>query len=115
MPSEQFSQAVRGSNAEPVGVSNRGSLDTNDYAEGDGGDFDGSAYPYSVNPAETIKELGFPVVGAEIVATITTTSGTTFDVVLASPTVFDRWDIDEVELKDPGGNGGRVAYWWAGE
>jgi hypothetical protein len=115
VPSEQFSQAVRGSNATPVSVSQRGSIDTNDYPEGDGSDEDGSAYPYTINPAEVIKEVGFPIVESEIVATITTTSGTSFDVVVASPTTWDRWDIDQIELTDPNGSGGRIAYWWAGE
>jgi hypothetical protein len=115
MASEQFSQAVRGSGGQPIATSAIGSIDTNDYAEGDAGDEDGSSYPYSINPAETIKEFAFAIVGAEIEAVVTTTSGTSFTVPIASPTVVDRWDIDSVELQDPSGNAARIAWWWAGE
>jgi len=115
MGSEQFSQAVRGSGGQPIATSAIGSIDTNDYPEGDSGDQNGSAYPYLINPAETIKEFAFAIVDAEISATITTTSGTSFSVPIASPTVVDRWDIDSVELTDPNASGARVAWWWAGE
>jgi hypothetical protein len=90
-------------------------LDTNDYSEGGSGDKSGGSYPYSVNPSETIKEFAFNIVGAEIEATITTVSGTTFTIPITSATVVDRWDIDSVELQDPNGNAARVAWWWAGE
>jgi hypothetical protein len=97
-----------------VTVDNR--VDTNKaFAQGGSGDKDGSAYPYSVNPAETIGELAFPVVGAEIAATITTTGGATFTVPVASPTVMDSWAIDSVSIEDPNNNAARVAWWWAGE
>jgi hypothetical protein len=115
MPSEQFSQAVRGSSASPVSVSNRGSLDTNDYPTGDAADVGGGGYPYTINPAETIKELGFSVVAAEIDVEVTTTDGTTFTLPLPSPATFDRWDIDQFVLQDPNNNAARVAYFWAGE
>jgi hypothetical protein len=115
MASEQFSQAVRGSGGQPIQTSNIGSIDTNDYQAGDAGDEDGSAYPYSINPAETIKEFVFVVVGAEIEATVTTTGGDTFSFPVPSTMGFDRWDIDSVELSDPNGSNARVAYWWVGE
>ncbi len=115
MGSEQFSQAVRGSSGNPVGVSSIGSLETNDYDEGDGFDFDGSAYPYSINPAETIKELVVTTSG-DVVAEITTISGTTFELPLAGGSgSFDRWNIDSVKFRDPNATGERVAGGWAGE
>jgi hypothetical protein len=113
MGSEQFSQAVRGSGGQPIQTSAIGSIDTNDYPEGDSGD--GSTYPVTINPAETIKELAFAIVETEVSATITTVSGTSFDIPIASPVVVDRWDIDTVEITDPNGTQPRVAWWWAGE
>jgi len=92
-----------------------GPLDTNHYDAGDAGDEDGSAFPYTIDPSETIKEFAFAIVGAEIAAKITTTGGDVFTVPIASPTVVDRWDIDSVELQDPNGNAARIAWWWAGE
>lgn len=115
MGSEQFSQAVRGSAGDPVGVSQQGSLETNDYDEGDGFDFDGSAYPYTINPSEVIHEL--VITSADnIDAEITTVSGTTFTLPLASSTgAFDRWNIDKVVFKDPNATTARIAGGWAGE
>lgn len=114
MASEQFSQAVRGSSAEPVSVGQTGSLETNDYDNGDGFDASGGELPKSVNPAETIHELTFTVTPDDGVATITTVSGDTFDLPLAGGTgSFNRWNIDKVVLKSPGG--GRIAGGWAGE
>lgn len=91
------------------------SVDTNHYQNGNAGDEDGSAYPYTISPAETVKELGVQIVEAEIVATITTTSGRQFDVPFASETVWNRWDIESVEFRDPDGTNARVVWWWAGE
>jgi len=99
----------------PTSPNARGPVDTNHYDAGDAGDEDGSSYPYTIDPAETIKEFAFAIVGAEIAAKITTTGGDTFTVPVASPTVVDRWDIDSVELQDPNGNAARIAWWWAGE
>jgi len=113
MGSEQFSVPVRGSGDDPVSVSNRGSLDTNDYPEGDAAEI--SAYPHSINPPEVVKELGFTKVGSRIDVKITTTSGTSFTLLLESNFTFDRWDIDSVELQDPNNNTPTVAYFWAGE
>jgi hypothetical protein len=115
MASEQFSQAVRGSGGQPIATSAIGSIDTNDYGSGGGYDEDGSSYPYSLNPAETIKELGFQIVDAEILVTITTVEGDVVEIPVASPSTYDRWDIDSVEITDPNGNTPRIAYWWAGE
>jgi hypothetical protein len=115
MPSEQFSQAVRGSSAEPVGVAQTGSLETNDYDYGDGFDFDGSAYPYSLNPARVIHELIVTQAG-DIQAEIITTGGDNIPLRLAGATgTFDRWNIDKVVFSDPRGTGAALSGGWAGE
>lgn len=115
MASEQFSQAVRGSSAEPVSVGQTGSIETNDYDYGDAFEFDGSAYPYLVDPAETIHELTVTE-SADVYARITTNGGNTFDLPLKGGTgTFDRWNIDSVEFVDPNGTGASVAGGWAGE
>jgi hypothetical protein len=84
------------------------------FEAGDAADEDGSAYPYTVDPAETIKELGVEP-GAEIVAEITTTGGDTFVVPVTGKVIWDRWDIDSVEFQDPDGTAARLIWWWAGE
>ena len=115
MASEQFSQAVRGSSAEPVSVGQTGSLETNDYDNGDAFDHDGSAYPYTVNPAATIHELILTEAG-DVDATITTVGGDTFSLRLRGSTgVFNRWNIDEVTFEDPRGTAAAVSGGWAGE
>jgi len=86
------------------------------YTAGNCRDEDGSAYPYSENPPETIRELGFQVVGGPVDVQITTTGGDVFTVpVETSGTVLNRWAIDSIEITDPTGNAARVAWWWAGE
>ncbi|WP_336359052.1 hypothetical protein [Haloarcula sp. CGMCC 1.6347] len=115
MASEQFSQAVRGSSAQPVSVGQTGSLETNDYDNGSGFEHDGTNYPYSENPAETIHELILTEAG-DIDMEITTVGGDTFTVRLSGSTgVFNRWNIDEVTFKDPRGTAAPVFGGWAGE
>lgn len=115
MPSEQHSRAVRGSGAAPIGVAQTGSLETNDYDYGSAFEFDGSAFPYTVDPAETIHELTITDSGA-VYARITTTGGDVFDLPLNGGTgTFDRWNIDSVEFRDPDNTSASVAGGWAGE
>jgi hypothetical protein len=112
--SEQFSQAVRGSSAEPVGVAQTGSLETNDYDHGGAFDASGANLPTTVNPARTIQEVSFTATPDDGVAVITTVGGDQFDLALAGGTgTWDRWNIDSIELKSP--SGGRIAGGWAGE
>jgi hypothetical protein len=92
-----------------------GPVDTNSYPAGDAADLDGTAYPYTIDPAETIRELALPLVNAETEVTVTTTSGATFTFPVTSSVVLDRWAIDTVTLADPTGAGARIAWWWAGE
>ena len=115
MGSQQFSQAVRGGAAEPVGVSGVGSLETDDYDYGDAFDVDGSAYPYLINPAETIQQLVITESG-DVDARITTNGGDTFDLRLRGGTgAFDRWNIDSIEFRDPRGTAAALSGGWAGE
>lgn len=115
MPSEEFSQAVRGSSAEPISTNATGTMETDNYEHGGAYSFDGSAYPYSVNPAETIQEL-WVTRSADVVARITTTGGDTFDLELAGrPIVSDKWEIDSVEFRDPNGTTDSISGGYAGE
>jgi len=84
------------------------------FESGDASDKDGSAYPYTVSPGATIKELAVDP-GAEIAAEITTTGGDTFTVPVTGKVIWDRWDIDSVEFQDPDATGARLIWWWAGE
>ncbi|WP_058826726.1 hypothetical protein [Haloferax sp. Q22] len=111
---EQFSQEVRGSGG-ILATSTQGTVETDNYAHGDAFDFDGSAYPYTLNPAETIQELVITTSG-NVIARITTTGGDTFDLPLASGAgSFDKWEIDSLEFRDPNGTTSRIAGGWAGE
>lgn len=115
MPSEQFSQAVRGAGAQPLATTTNGTVQTDNYEAGAAYDFDGSAYPYQVNPAETIQEL-LVTRSADVVARITTIQGDTFDFELAGTTgSFEGWEIDQIEFQDPNGTAARISGGWAGE
>jgi hypothetical protein len=114
MGSEQFSQAVRGSSAEPVSVGQTGSLETNDYDNGDAFDVSGADYPAAVNPPETIHELIVTRSPDDGSVEIHTVGGDVFELSLAGGTgSFDRWNIDKIVLKSA--SGGRIAGGWAGE
>lgn len=114
MASDEFSQAVRGSSAEPVSVGQTGSLETNDYDNGGSFDVSGAEYPAPVNPAETIHELNITISPDDGVAEIHTVGGDVFEMPLAGGTgSFNRWNIDKVVFKSQ--NGGRIAGGWAGE
>lgn len=115
MPSEQFSQPVSGGGGTPVATSTAGTVETDNYPNGDAFEDDGSGYPVAVNPADTIQELTITTAG-DVYARITTTGGDTFDLALAgSIGVWDKWEIDSVEFRDPKGTGARIAGGWAGE
>lgn len=85
------------------------------YPQGDALVVDGSAYPYTLDPAEQIQELLIHSVGAEIDAEITTTGGSTFTIPVDGPAVFNRWEIDSVTFSDPNGTSAQLAASWAGE
>lgn len=115
MPSEQFSQPVSGGGGQPVATSTAGTVETDNYPHGDAFEHDGTAYPYTVNPAATIQELTI-IESGDMYARITTTGGDTFDLPLrGGHGVWDKWEIDEVEFVDPDGTGAAIAGGWAGE
>lgn len=111
---EQFNQTVRGQGG-TLRTNASGVIETDNYPNGDAFSFDGTAYPYTVNPAETIQEL-IITRSADVVARITTTGGDTFDIELAgSLPSFNFWEIDQVEFRDPDLTGAAIAGGWAGE
>jgi hypothetical protein len=111
----EFLQQVGGSNGESLQTNASGTVETNNYREGDGFDFGGGSFPYEVNPPETIEEFGITI-SAKVTATITTESGTTITVPLnGTNTVWDHLSIESVEFTDPKGTAARIAGWWAGE
>jgi hypothetical protein len=84
------------------------------YNQGDVVDVDGSAYPYALDPVETIEELIIHDAG-DIEAEITTAGGAVFTIPVSSGDVFNRWAIDSVEFQDPNNNSPALAVSWAGE
>lgn len=112
----EFTRAVGGVGSDPVATSQAGAFETDNYEEGGGFDHDGSAYPYTVDPADQfIQELTITNAG-DVDAVITTVSGTTFTLRLAgSVGVWDKWSIDSVTFEDPRGTGAPISGGWAGE
>lgn len=80
-------------------------VETNAYVDGQAIDEDGSAYPYTVDPAWSIQEINLTDVG-DVVAEITTVGGSTFDVPLESRIgSYDHWVVDSITFKDPNNTG----------
>lgn len=101
MGSEQFSQAVRGSDGTPVATSATGTIETDNYDRGIGIDEDGTTYPVEINPPWTIQIVWFTQIG-DVVAEITTDSGDEFEVPLRGGVgVIDWIEIDSLRLTDP--------------
>lgn len=85
------------------------------YPRGDVLQVDGTAYPYTVDPEETIEELLIHNVGAQIDAVITTTGGSQFAIPIDNPAVFNRWAVEKVQFVDPNNTSAQLAVSWAGE
>lgn len=118
MGSEQFSQAVRGSGGRPIQTSAAGSIETDNYDHGDSFEFDGSAYPYTVEPADTdtIIQVAMLTISADVDMVVTTIEGDEFAVRLDGVVgSFSDWEIDALTFEDPRGTGATVAGAWAGE
>jgi hypothetical protein len=113
MGSEQFSQAVRGSDGTPVATSATGTIETDNYDRGAG--FDGQAGDIALNPATLIQELVITILDAEVELEITTASGDVIPLRVAAPATFDKWEIDSLSINDPKGTNARVAGGWAGD
>lgn len=108
MGSEQFSQAVRGSDGTPVATSATGTIETDNYDRGVSIDEDGTTYPVAINPAFTVQVLWLTQVG-DIEAEIHTNSGDVFTVPLSGGVgVVDWFEMDKVVFKDPNGTGAEL-------
>lgn len=117
MPSEQFSQAVRGTGGTPVQTTAAGSIQTDNYPAGDGFEYDGSDYPYSFSATDidAIQELLFTEAG-DIDMEIETVQGDTFSVRLANTVGrWQSWEIQSVTFSDPRGTGAELYGAWGGE
>jgi hypothetical protein len=112
---QQHTQGVGGTGGEPIRTNAGGVLEVDNYGDGGAFDHDGSAYPYTLDPEQTIQELIITTAG-DIVARITTVEQDTFDLPLAGARgAFDKWEIESVEFRDPNATASRIAGGWAGE
>jgi len=102
---------IDGSNERAVSVST--SVQTDTYARGDS--FDGVAFPYTIDPAETVQQVLLSIVGAEIAVEVTTTDGDVVSIPVDTKTTLDSYSAEKVVLRDPNNNTPRVAGAWAGE
>jgi len=102
---------IDGSNERAVTVST--SVQTDTYDRGD--DFDGTAYPYTLDPEETIQQVLLSIVKTEVDIEITTTDGDIVTIPVNSKSSIDSYSADKVEIKNPNDATKRVAGGWAGE
>ena len=117
MPSEEFSTAVRGSGGQPIQTTASGHVQTDNYDYGDGFDFDGTNYPYTVQTDRIIQSLILTHVAEPTTMTVETIHGDVFDVYVPDGLTgsFSDWEIEAVTFYDPDGTGGRISGGWAGE
>jgi len=118
-PAPELSRTVTGSKGSAVRTAEDGSIATNNYPYGDGFDFDGFAYPYTVDTSEsaatTIQELYFTKTG-DIDMVITTELGDTIRIPLSETTgSWDGFEIGSVKFEDPNGTNASLKGGWAGE
>lgn len=113
---KEFTYPVGGSGDQPVSMSASGSIETDNYDEGDGFDFDGSAYPYVLNPAGRMIQEWIITDCGDVDAEIVTKSGTTFTFRLNGITgSFDKWSIDKITFRDPRATAAPLSGAWAGD
>jgi hypothetical protein len=116
MGSQEFATPVRGSGSTPIQTNAQGAIETDNYRQGGGFDFDGSAYPYTVDPTDFDIQVIHITKASDIVLEITTLTGNTFDVPLAGGSgVIDWIEVDNFTLKDPNNTNARVAGSYGGE
>lgn len=105
----EFIQGVGGQNGPGVQTNESGSIETNNYTGATALDEDGSAYPYTLNPATTGEVLWITQAG-DVDAKFTLKDGSTETVRLAGGTgVIDWWSFDSVEFTDPRGTSAEIA------
>lgn len=98
-----------GRNGEAVATTVKGSIETDNYSRGEGFDFDGSAYPYSLDVGFGVEVLQITTAG-DVVADVTTDTGDVVEVPLAGGSgVIDFLSISSVTFRDPNGTSARVA------
>jgi hypothetical protein len=117
VPSEQFSQAVRGAGARPIATTAAGSIQTDNYPAGDGFEFDGSAYPYTFNAdnVDAIQDVMISEAG-DVDMEIETIQGDTFTVRLAETVGrWEIWEIQSITFRDPRGTAAALYGAWGGE
>lgn len=118
MASEQFAQPVRGSGGTAIQTNARGTMETDNYSNGGAyaaGGGTGNAFPFPVNPAETMQEITFTAASSHVVE-VHTTGGDVFDLRMeGSLGVWDKWEVDKLVFKDPKGTGDLICGGWAGE
>lgn len=118
MGRKQFTSAVGGEGGTALATSTTGTVETDNYSSGDAyaaGGSTGNAFPYSINPAETMQEITFTAAGNHVVD-IHTTGGDVIPLRMeGSLGVWDKWEVDKLVLRDPKGNGELICGGWAGE
>lgn len=102
---------IDGSNERAVTVSTSVQTDTFDRGES----FDGSSYPYTFDPAETIQQILLSVVNTEVDVEITTTEGDVVTIPVNSKSTIDSYSAESVSIQNPDDATARTAGAWAGE
>lgn len=116
MPAEQFSAPVRGAAGTPLQTTEQGSMQTDNYDHGGAFEFDGTAYPYTVDPVDRLIQEVMLTDAGDIDMTVETIHGDTFTVRLAD--TVGRWQIWEIEsltFEDPRGTAAPLYGAWGGE
>jgi hypothetical protein len=101
---------IDGSNERAVTVQTAVQTDT--YSRG--GDFDGPAFPYTIDPDETIEHLLLSIVDGEVAVELTTADGDIVTIPVDGKATIDSYSAEKVVIKD-GGSNPRIAGGWAGE
>jgi hypothetical protein len=118
-PRPEFSRTVTGDQGSAVRTAEDGSIATDNYPYGGGFDFDGSAYPYTIDTANTqaatFQEI-YLTDADDIDMTIKTALGDTFTIPIKGTIgSWDGFEIDTVTFEDPNGTAAALSGGWAGE
>jgi len=102
---------IDGSNERAVTVSTSVQTDTYDR----GGDFDGTNYPITIDPAETVQQVMLSVVNTEVDVEFTTTDGDVVTIPFDTRSTITSYSSEKVVIKNPSDATLRTAGGWAGE
>jgi hypothetical protein len=112
---QELGRKVAGSRGDTVRTSVDGSIETNNYSDALGFDYDGSAYPYTVNPSFQGEYVNLTSAG-DVVITFTLVDGSTVDVPIAGATGdIPVLSHTEFEIKDPNSTNARIAGFVGGD